>query len=155
MATSLPKSLPPMEAAFPNLVPTGYQPTSDYEPAYNCIAWAANDTMRWWWPVRNVKGHYWPTSLPLDNELATFIRLYEIEAGYKVCDSGALEEGFEKIAIFVGGNGKATHAARQLSDGKWTSKMGRDHDICHSVVEGVSGAIYGSAAQFMKRPKQC
>ena len=39
-----------IEAAFPALVGTGYFVTSPATPEYNCIAWAAGETDRWWWP---------------------------------------------------------------------------------------------------------
>ena len=65
---------------------------------------------------------------------------------------GSLEEGFEKVVIYVKGVAP-THAARQLSSGWWTSKLGREWDIVHKRVEDVEGAVYGQAAQFMRRPR--
>jgi hypothetical protein len=41
--------------------------------------------------------------------------------------------------------------ARQLSNGKWTSKLGQDEDIEHENLEGLVGEIYGSVVCIMKK----
>jgi hypothetical protein len=45
-----------------------------------------------------------------------------------------------------------THAARQLDNGKWTSKLGQLEDIEHESLEALSGAVYGSVVQVLKKP---
>ena len=72
---------------------------------------------------------------------------------YVPCESGNFEKGFEKIAIYSDKMKTPTHAARQLDNGSWTSKLGRCNDISHDVI-GVSGFTYGQIAVFMKRPVQ-
>lgn len=67
-----------------------------------------------------------------------------VESGY--------EKKFEKIAIYVNAYNKSTHAARQLSSGRWTSKLGRLEDIEHATVEGLYRSDYGAVAVFMRRP---
>ena len=49
---------------YPRLADAGYEITSDATPVYNCIAWAAGDTTRWWEcgedrPI-DEPGVYWP-----------------------------------------------------------------------------------------------
>lgn len=44
-----------------------------------------------------------------------------------------------------------THAAKQLADGRWGSKIGQLEDIVHTTVEALSGSDYGEVVQFMKR----
>jgi len=61
------------------------------------------------------------------------------------------EPGMEKIAIFAQG-GKPTHMARQLENGRWTSKMGQSEDIEHALRD-LEGVLYGEVALFMGRPK--
>jgi hypothetical protein len=39
---------PELEAKWPNLSPTKYQVTSPKTQEYNCFAWVAEDTERWW-----------------------------------------------------------------------------------------------------------
>ena len=58
--------------------------------------------------------------------------------------------GSKKIAIYQSG-GLPTHAARQLPDGQWTSKLGRNIDISHTLP-GLEGPEYGQVAVFMRRP---
>ncbi|MCG8587287.1 MAG: hypothetical protein MI757_21490 [Pirellulales bacterium] len=45
-----------------------------------------------------------------------------------------------------------THAARQLPDGRWTSKLGKAEDIEHDSANDVAGGLYGEVVEFMKRP---
>ncbi len=51
---------------FPNLRAAGWTRTS--EPAnYNCIAFAAGDTSRYWWPnpfYPDASDSYWPDGAP-------------------------------------------------------------------------------------------
>lgn len=134
---------------FPNLDKEGYAITSAQTPKYNCIAWAAGDNTRFWWPdTGNVL--YWPEDLPRNDSLEVFIIMFN-KFKYVVCDNAELEENFEKIAIYVK-DGVVTHAARQLSNGKWTSKLGQEHDIEHTL-SGLDGPCYGKVAQIMKRSK--
>lgn len=46
------------------------------------------------------------------------------------------------------------HAARQLSSGAWTSKLGKDVDIEHDTPDDVAGGLYGEVVQLMRRPSQ-
>lgn len=74
--------------------------------------------------------------------------------GYEPCADGILEQGYEKIALFAHdkeGVAQPTHAARQLGDGKWTSKLGALEDIEHAQAENVAGDCYGKVTQFMRR----
>jgi hypothetical protein len=136
-------------AHFPKLMEKGFAVTSPFNEEYNCIAFAAGDVTRWWWPGGGT-GHYWPTP----GEAATldaFQRAFRA-LGYEVCADGDFVPGVEKIAIFVSPNGTPTHAARQLPDGAWTSKLGMDVDIRHNAADGVEGDIYGRIACYMSRP---
>ena len=56
----------------------------------------------------------------------------------------------EKVAIYLL-NGMPTHAARQLSTGKWTSKLGLSIDIEHDSPDVLDGPEYGKASIFLKR----
>ena len=64
---------------------------------------------------------------------------------------GDLEEGVEKIAIYIL-NGKPEHAAKQLPDGRWSSKLGDLDDITHTL-NGLSGNRYGQAQVFLSRQR--
>jgi hypothetical protein len=70
--------------------------------------------------------------------------------GYEPCDAVEKESGFEKIAVFADPTGIPTHAARQLPNGRWTSKLGAAEDIEHEL-HAVAGAIYGTVVRIMRR----
>ena len=88
-----------------------------------------------------------------DDSVAAFIAAFATR-GYECCDSEGLEPGFDKVVLYVDEQqGRVTHAARQLSDGRWTSKLGPQWDINH-LLEGVCGPApaYGRVAQILRRP---
>jgi hypothetical protein len=100
-----------LERLVPGLARADYEITSPADPAYNCIAWAAGDTSRWWWPDPE-ESDYWPPGVPREETLQVFIAAFEISGGYETCQAPDLERGFEKTAIFVA-NGRPAHAAKQ------------------------------------------
>jgi hypothetical protein len=136
------------ESLFPDLVRTGYQVTSPSDPVYNCIAWAAGVTDAWWWPDPN-GFDYWPPGVPVACTLDAFIQAFAT-VGYAPCADGAPETGWEKVAVYANDDGPA-HAARQLPNGRWTSKLGPDDDIEHTL-EGLVSLLYGTVVQFLRRP---
>jgi hypothetical protein len=133
---------------FPKLASTQFEITSPRTKLYNCIAWAAGETNRKWWPDK-MNVDFWPKGVAREATLAAFITAYNT-LGYEPCDNGDFEIGFEKIAIFLKPAGTPAHAARQLGNGKWTSKLGNEEDIEHEL-NGVECQQYGQAKKFMKR----
>src|ERR1039458_1110376 len=112
---------------FSHLDPsTTYKKTSDPTGLYNCIAWAAGFSNKWWWPDKFKIG-FWPPTAKREEKLEAFAQAFAT-IGYEKCNNGNLEEGFEKIALYAVPNPLGrwipTHAARQLPTGEWTSKMG-------------------------------
>ncbi|MBI1902313.1 MAG: hypothetical protein HYS13_14530 [Planctomycetia bacterium] len=134
------------EDLFPNLK-SDYTCTSPPDERYNCIAWAAGVTDEWWDPVDGV----WPDELPNDDSLVTLVKLYE-GIGFDLCADGDLEAGFEKIPLY-GMEGVYEHAARQLPNGRWTSKLGPDDDIEHPRADSLAGDHYGPVVHFLKRKR--
>jgi hypothetical protein len=134
---------------FPDLRATGYEVTSEADEAYNSIAWAAGETGQWWWPDRS-GSDYWPVDASRAVTLIAFVHAFQ-SLGYEVCQGEQLETGFQKVAIYANHLGFPTHAARQLPNGLWTSKLGRAEDITHSL-EGLVGETYGTTVQIMRRP---
>lgn len=117
---------------------------------YNCIAWAHQE-IRWEWGTIDYPDDppYWPASVPRGEMISHFIANFQA-SGFSVCDSESLDENFLKIALFTDPDGVVTHAARQLSDGTWTSKIGGMSDIRHSL-HSLEGEIYGKVHCIMRR----
>lgn len=144
--------IPHLEVWFPKLRTDGYRVTSPSTPRYNCIAWAAGRDNKWWWPPMSIGGYYWPTGIPTSTTIDSFIKAFELD-GYQKCDDADLDPAYEKIALYVDSDRTATHAARQLESGAWTSKLGRAEDIEHNTLSSLEGETYGSVAQIMRRPQ--
>ncbi|MCC3406489.1 MAG: hypothetical protein JGK17_13045 [Microcoleus sp. PH2017_10_PVI_O_A] len=139
---------PEFEFKWPNLSRTDYQVTSPKSQEYNCFAWAAGEDDRWWQPIPGEQ-FYWPEGVPQEETLEAYIQSYQT-LRYEICIGDRLEVGYQKIAIYVDSNGIPTHAARQLANGKWTSKLGWLEDIEHEL-DGLTGDRYGVVGQILKR----
>ena len=138
---------------FPNLNWNTFVEKSKATLQYNCIAFALSDTTRRWWP--GMYGDYWPglnAGVPQEATLDAFVALFATQ-GYAIRESESLEVGFEKIAIYANPSTfSPTHAAHQLPNGKWESKLGRGIDIQHDSLGDLAGPTYGAAVRFLKRP---
>ncbi len=133
---------------FPRLnrMPHPFECTSGPDIKYNCIAWATNVNDQWWDPY-----NVWPKECPRQVTIPAFVCLFDT-LGYEKCDLGRREVGYEKIVLYVMNN-KPTHVARQLKNGRWTSKLGKGADIEHRVKD-LEGPCYGRAAMYFHRPIQ-
>jgi hypothetical protein len=135
--------------SFPTLSPADFKVTSPEDGNYNCVAWAANDDQRVWWPNGR---YFWPAHLPLVEDVDNFVLAFT-EQGFEPCESFQLEEGYEKVAIYADVNRRAKHMARQLENGAWTSKLGGSWDISHKSLSGLIGKEYGSPVRAMRRKR--
>jgi hypothetical protein len=131
--------------AFPRLTEDHYEVTSEADVGYNCVAWAAHDKKHWWQP-----GTFWPVEVQRDEHGIGALEQAFAALGYEECPDGSLEPSFEKVALYGSGL-MYTHAARQLVDGKWTSKLGKGKDITHDRPDDVAGGLYGEVVEFMRR----
>lgn len=134
------------EDEFPNLNDIGYRVTSDESTLYNCVAYAADDMTRKW---DYFPPHYWPGKISGDAIEA--LESVFISIGYARCDNGDLEDGFQKVALYVNEDGEWEHAAKQLENGEWTSKLGNWEDIRHRTPHVFGGSDYGNVMYYMKR----
>lgn len=151
-----------IESFFKNLGEDDYD-QNDVSPQdirYNCIAWAAGDNTKRWWPT-NLGGYWWPPELPKDEETKeNFIRAFEL-IGYRQCKHERRERGIEKVALYLDSKGIPTHMARQIESGDfvWWSKCGVDlEDIKHKSLFSLEGEKfnngepgYGKAVIFLHR----
>jgi hypothetical protein len=140
-----------IQQLFPRLREGEFEITSPRDTRYNCVAWAAGDVRRWWWPTESPFA-FWPPKVTREESISSFIDAFGT-LGYELTGSGHYEEGIEKVAIFASADGVPTHVARQLADGSWTSKLGGLEDIAHIDVNGVGGSDYGDVAAFLRRSR--
>lgn len=147
---------PDREKKYPLLFLSGYEVKSPETPdfRYNCIAFAADDENLWWWPDQHGEA-FWPKECKREVTRVAFIQAYAT-IGYQVCDNREVEAGYDKIALYEK-NGVPTHAAKQLEDGRWKSKLGEWEDIEHNTIEAVHTfqeiGLYGEVAFYMKRKR--
>jgi hypothetical protein len=95
---------------------------------YNCIAWSLGITNHWVWPGESLGG---------------FDKLYAQYGFRRLAKADfSMQAGVEKIALYAL-NGKCTHAARQNTDGTWSSKLGSAPLIRHNLVDAFGNSIYG------------
>ena len=141
-----------LQRAFPNL--QDFSITSERDTQYNCIAWAAEVSDDIWWPGSS---GYWPPTAPTEPTIPAFILAFST-LGYVACADGFLEQGYEKVAIYAKPdaalNLKVSHMARQLPDGRWTSKLGRSEDIEHATPSELDSILYGKVVQYMQRVRE-
>lgn len=144
-----------LEGEMPGLRRTGYELTSGPTTAYNCIAWAAGDTSRKW-DDDIASQFYWPHEDRTGTIESLMLAFSSI--GYELCGDGALEIGYEKVALYAtfdehGAPMGWGHAAKQLDDGRWSSKCGNLDDIAHKKLDDVNCYDYGEFYCFMRRRK--
>lgn len=133
--------------ALPNL--QNYEITSVADENYNCFAWTIGDTEHWMQPDPD---YYWPDNMPMEWTLSAYIEVYK-SFGYMPCVDGRLEDGIEKIAIYVDALNRPAHAAVQRDNGTWASKLGVYEDIEHGTTEELQGMLYGRVALYLGRPR--
>lgn len=139
-----------LKGIFPGLASCpSFRITSPQSEDYNCIAWAVDDTGQWWWPDSQCQS-YWPAEVPRTLDVESFEKAYAT-LGFTKCNGPDAEDGYIKIAVFAKG-GKPQHAARLIHNDVWTSKLGPQEDIEHSL-EALNGSIYGKPVLFMRKPK--
>jgi hypothetical protein len=97
-----------------------------------------------------VASYYWPPSVPLDDTLENYIRVFEL-AGYVRCEDTAHEPGYERVAIYADDSGSFGHVAKQQQNGRWTSKMSWFEDIEHSTPDSLLGGALTRVAALLRR----
>lgn len=135
-----------IKTKWPNMAEgVNFKFTSEQTWDYNCVAYVLGIKDDWIDFYYTADG-----SVSMDLGINSYIDLFK-NHGFSICKNDSLQKGFEKIAIFEDSNKWFSHVSLQLSDGKWTSKMGEYEDIKHTDLESVSNGIYGTSVVFMKR----
>lgn len=134
---------------FPRLGTSEFHVTSPITTQYNCVGWAAGDDQRWW-SHGDFESYYWPEGAPREGTVEAWAAAFAT-LGFERCEDARSEPGYVRVAIY-GREGTALHAARQLPSGRWTSKLGRGHDIEHELEALAGETEYGEIAVLMRRP---
>jgi hypothetical protein len=140
-----------LKQCFPGLKSHTFNITSQAVISYNCIAWAAEDDTRYWWPGVSpdpTRPYYWPGKheCTIDAFVEAFGTL-----GYKTCRGSGFDPQYQKVALYAI-NDEPTHMARQIDAKLWTSKLGDLEDISHAL-KGLDGKYYGMPVLFMRKEK--
>jgi hypothetical protein len=116
------------------------------------MAFANKDERHWWQSGLHGGRYFWPEKTPdtIDGWTEIFIR-----AGFELTDFREIEQGFEKVAIFIDfSDMQPGHVA--FSDGLvWKSKLGRSVDVEHAsldILEGDQKWEYGIVERVLRRP---
>ena len=133
--------------AFPNSQAEPFEITSRETGDYNCIGWAVGDSTKFYWPGPS-EFFFWPNEIPRNESLETF-QLFFNSLVTKSVPTASWKRAFKK-SRFLKKNGLPTHAARQLADGFWTSKLDVLEDVKHSLG-AISGGFYGEIALFLRK----
>lgn len=132
--------------AFPNLNNEDFKIVEPDTGQFNCIAFAAGDSNKWWWPDGI---NYWPDWAPLENSIESLQKAFA-GLGFERCENADIEDGFQKIALYET-VGVMKHAAVLMPNGHWRSKMGQGPVIEHNSPDSLANGIYGCPTVFMKR----
>jgi len=131
----------------------GYESTSPASIEYNCLSWALGIDWTRFDPEPQCAGYYWFPGVEREWSLKAITKTLEI-LGYGICDSPGLEEGFEKVVIYIDETDTPRHFARQLTNGRWTSKLGDLNDIEHDTLDCLVIPDYGKPQLVLKRKRE-
>ena len=132
--------------AFPKLSSEEFEIVEGPSERYNCIAYAASDTSKWW---DHNKSYYWPAHASRSNSIESLKEVFA-GLGFEQCHHGSTENGYHKVALYEE-QGVWKHAAVQTPGGRWRSKMGKGPVIEHRSPESLSEGHYGNVAFYMRR----
>ncbi len=128
---------------YPNLQAEGWVVRSPPSAKYNCIAWAVGENRKWWWPDIGLQ-YYWPQGAVRAETVEAFVQAFAL-MGFLECGPG-YDVGIQRIALYAL-NGVPKHAAKQIDDRLWHSKMGRNINIEHTL-RGLEGPVYGQVIKI-------
>jgi hypothetical protein len=134
-------------AGFPRLTDE-FEVIRPNSTSYNCIAWSLGYTDRWIWPAQNGGQVYF----------SDFDDLYT-RHGFKKATTMSFDKSakYDKVVLYAKANDwnilEPTHAAKQQSDGSWTSKVGKLPVIRHLHPNDLEGSSYGQPYVIYLRPK--
>lgn len=118
---------------------------ADGSPLVNCYAHALG-LAEWFEPL----SPSWPEDVPPTRLPEHFEMAFE-RHGFRRTTNLSPRPGTELAALYVEPGGFVCHAARGLPDGRWESKIGRNHVVSGHSLHAFSRSIYGEFAFAMRR----
>lgn len=132
---------------FPLLTDYELIPNSE-SMEYNCISHTLNINNDISWPFDN--NNYWPVSRDLTKE--SFDKFYEFHGFEKMnLLDFSYDSKYIKVALYTN-KGIPTHAAIQVDEFFWESKIGELGIIKHDLFE-IEDNVYGEVAQIYRKLK--
>ena len=145
---------------FPNISPSA-EIISYPDRRYNCVMHALGGKSFYIQPIPKqycpvIPGQYgekffWPTDFPFDFSVETMIEFFKLFK-YEICEDDSYSLKFRKLAIFADKANDFKHVALQFGPDIWTSKLGYENILKHSLAD-ISGGTYGNVYCFMRRPR--
>ena len=124
--------------------------TSPNSLNYNCLSWVVGEVDKWFDPTPHCVGYHWPSGVEREWTISTIRKLLALYGFTENANDTSLEAGFIKVAFYVDESGEPTHFARQLPNGKWTSKLGELYDVEHDSAENLECLDYGKVHVVVK-----
>jgi hypothetical protein len=131
----------------------GYRDTSEETIIYNRLSWALGITWTRYDPEPKCTRYFWFPGLPRKWDEPTIRLLFE-NHDYSLAENSEFELGYEKVVFYSDDKAIPQHFARQLPNGKWTSKIGDLNDIEHDTLECLVSPLYGRLGLVLKRRLQ-
>jgi hypothetical protein len=130
---------------FPLLTNYDLIPNSESD-SYNCISHTIHLKEDISWPIDT--RHYWPTKRELTKE--SFDLFYEHHGFEKLSILDfTYNENYTKVVLYTNNN-IPTHAAIQIDNTYWESKIGRLGIIRHDLFE-IENDVYGEITQIYRK----
>lgn len=137
--------------AFAPSIAGYYRKTSDATLDYNCLAWAVENNQKWFDPQRFCLGYYWPNGVDREWNMTAILQILGLYGYTERSDNDHIEDGYIKIAVYADESGVPTHFARQLANGKWTSKAGELIDFEHENLTCLECDDYGTVERILRK----
>jgi len=113
--------------------------------AYNCIGWSLCSIFNGWFqPPSNL------LQAAPKLQLKWFDQFYAAK-NWKISKNCKPEKGVRKIALYCNAKGYPSHAAKQIEDDWWESKLGQGHRVVHPGTGSLEGEQYGKVTRCYEK----
>lgn len=107
-----------LNLSFPNLRNEGFTVIEPPSDRYNCVAYTAGDTSRWW---DHTPRRYWPPHASRSGRIESLIEVFVV-LGYEQCKDESLEDATKRLpsmTITAPGSTRAFKCPTEHGAAKW------------------------------------